>query len=211
MGDGIETHISLQMVQISEVFHKTSGRGTESGRQLHVDIGKLDTLQVAVDGTIDRQRLIRPPLAEVWGQIAHEKHQVGLTQLGFETHAHRLGAERVGQRQGQVEVDQYVGSGRLQAECRQPQLAVIHRDRACQPGNLHATFFFQGKLAHHQPQRRVVEVDAVNAHSDVSKVKVVEVQSFHTGLEILVILNGTIHQVNRLHGIGLRVKVDQCL
>ena len=50
-------------------------------------------------------------------------------------------------------------------------------------------------------------VDGVNAYGEVTQVYMVIVQTLETGLEILVILHGTVHPVDTAHRVSLVGKV----
>ena len=180
---------------------------------------ELHTLHIAGYQAANGERTIRPTLLKSLGQCCHKGHQVCLAKRGIHTQAHLARIYRVSEREGQIKFNVKLRIGCLQVEFGQLQTAILHHDGSCQVSHLQAALLSKCQCAHVEAHGRVVIVDGVDAHVDISQTDVVEVKSFCCCLYAFqtlfqcrqVILYGTVQPVNTAYGISLCSQVDDGL
>ena len=208
---GLELHVSTYLLRTVQVGDKACSISLESGRQRHIEVGELHILHVTLQLAIEHQGLVGPPVTKTLWHRAEEGHEVLLTHHSPQAQLHLTRINGIGQRQGHIQLDIDVGLRGLQVELRQTDSPILHRQRACQVGDLQPTLLAQCNRPHVQAERGIMVIDGVDADINVRQVDMVIVEALDTGLVVLIILQGPIHPINTGYGIGLLLQVDHCL
>ena len=209
LGTGLELHVGTQALHVSHIGHETVGMGTESGRQVNIQVLELHKVHITFQSTLDTQRIVRPTIAHTLWQVTHKAHQVLTTHLGIDTQAELAGIDGIHQRQGHIHLYIDVTFGCLQTELGQSDATVLHDYRTTEVCHLQTTLLLQRQMTHMQAKRGVMIIDGIDADIQMRQVDMIEVEAVNTRLEVLVIGHGTIHQVHTTHGIGFCAQINK--
>ena len=211
LGCRIQREVCLEFVEAGQVARCSVESGVKGCGQADVKPRELHLLHIAVDRTLDAQRMVWVTLDETLWHIAQYLDDVLLTDLGIHTGFQLTGILVVEGVEVHIHLGVNVGVGC--AQCHGGHLYIIkggvQSETATQFLYLDPALLIHGAVPEGQREALWGEADGVSGHVDVCQADVVIVESLDGRLPTVVVVESSTMPVEAGHLIDPCIKVDK--